>query len=237
MGLVIIFESQVGDELFAAQVAQRVLELHQLDEQVVFRVEGRCAHGAFEIEGEPFLDDLARHLAAALRQVHEQNQVEHDRRRQDRVAAQKVNLDLHRVAEPAEDIEVVPAFLVVTARRVVVDTHLVVEVAVELGVELGCKMYSSADSLLSSLVLKEAGSSSTSPSRLPRMLVENQPRRPSSRALRPGAIIVFIKVWPVLKSLPQIGAPRSTESCWRAGISTVRFGAPLAKGTPSFSAA
>ena len=32
------------------------------------------------------------------------------------------------------------------------------------------------------------------------------------RALRPGAMIVFISVWPVLKSLPQIGTPRSRAS-------------------------
>ena len=37
------------------------------------------------------------------------------------------------------------------------------------------------------------------------MLVEYQPSRPSIRDLRPGAMIVFISVWPVLKSLPQIG--------------------------------
>ena len=35
--------------------------------------------------------------------------------------------------------------------------------------------------------------------------MENQPFRPSMRALKPGASSVFMKVWPVLKSLPQIG--------------------------------
>ena len=35
--------------------------------------------------------------------------------------------------------------------------------------------------------------------------MENQPVMPSMRALRPGAISVFMNVWPVLKSLPQIG--------------------------------
>ena len=37
------------------------------------------------------------------------------------------------------------------------------------------------------------------------MLVEYQPSTPSRRALKPGARIVFISVWPVLKSLPVIG--------------------------------
>ena len=57
------------------------------------------------------------------------------------------------------------------------------------------------------------------------------------RALMPGAMIVFIHVWPVLKSLPEIGTPRSVASCTRAGRSTERFGAPLQKATPSMIAA
>ncbi len=48
------------------------------------------------------------------------------------------------------------------------------------------------------------------------------------RALKPGARIVFISVWPVLKSLPQIGTPFFLASSTSAGISTERFGAPLA---------
>ncbi len=69
------------------------------------------------------------------------------------------------------------------------------------------------------------------------MFVEYQPATPSMRALSIGASTVFISVWPVLKSLPQIGTPRSLASVSIAGMSTVRFGAPLAKGTPSISAA
>ena len=64
------------------------------------------------------------------RTVSEGGQIEDDRRRQDRVATQEVDLDLHRVAEPAEDVDVVPAFLVVAARWVVVDADDVVEVLV-----------------------------------------------------------------------------------------------------------
>src|SRR5260370_21946519 len=93
-------------------------------------------------------------------------------------------------------------------------------------------MYSSAPSFDSSLVLNDPGSSSTSPSRFPRILVEYQPSSPSMRALNAGASTVFIMVWPVLKSLPQIATLCSIARCWMAGMSTVRFGAPLANGTP-----
>ena len=66
-------------------------------------------------------------------------------------------------------------------------------------------MYSSAELLVTSLERNDPGSSSTSPSRLPRILVENQPFSPSMRDFSPGAISVFMNVWPLLKSLPQIG--------------------------------
>src|SRR5258707_11708687 len=82
-------------------------------------------------------------------------------------------------------------------------------------------MYSSTDSFDSSLVLNDSGSSSTSPSRLPRILVEYQPCRPSIRALRPGAMIVFISVWPVLKSLPDRKSTRLNSS--HANISYAVF--------------
>src|ERR1043166_6557898 len=98
-------------------------------------------------------------------------------------------------------------------------------------------MYSRAEDLLTSLDRNDPGSSSTSPSRLPRMLVENQPARPSMRDFRPGAIRVFMNVWPVLKSLPELGTCRSRASSVRAGVSVVRCGAPLAYGTPDLSAA
>ncbi len=57
------------------------------------------------------------------------------------------------------------------------------------------------------------------------------------RAFNPGAIRVFMKVWPVLKSLPQMGRLRSRASSSSAGVSVVRLGAPLANGTPDLSAA
>jgi hypothetical protein len=40
--------------------------------------------------------------------------------RQYRVAAQEIDLDLHLVTQPAKNVDVVPAFLIVTVRRVIV---------------------------------------------------------------------------------------------------------------------
>jgi hypothetical protein len=69
------------------------------------------------------------------------------------------------------------------------------------------------------------------------MFVLNQPESPSMRAFSPGARMVFIIVWPDLKSLPEIATPSRFASSWIAGKSTVRLGAPFANGTPSMMAA
>ena len=121
------------DLLFAHHPAKGVLELRLLDEEVVLRVHSGSVLRALEVEGEPFLDALH---AGALGEVEEKSEIKNERRGENRIAAEKVDLYLHRVAEPPEDVDVVPALLVVAAGRVVVDPHLVVDVAIELGIEL-----------------------------------------------------------------------------------------------------
>ena len=43
-------------------------------------------------------------------------------------------------------------------------------------------------------------------------------------------MVVFISVWPVLKSLPQMGAPVFSANSTRAGTSPDRFGGAVAVG-------
>src|SRR4051812_9489963 len=52
---VVVFEAEVRDEVFAAQMPERVLELHQLDEDVVLGVEAGRGHRRLEVEREPLL--------------------------------------------------------------------------------------------------------------------------------------------------------------------------------------
>ena len=52
---VVILKAEVGDEIFAAQVPQSILQFHELNEDVVFRVQARRSHGGLEIEREPLL--------------------------------------------------------------------------------------------------------------------------------------------------------------------------------------
>src|SRR6056297_419482 len=130
---VVVVEAEVRDLVLAHHPAKRVLELPVLDEDVVLRVQPGLCLRRLEVEGQPLLDPA--HPAPG-REVEEERQIEHDRSREDRVPAEEVDLDLHRIAEPSEDVDVVPALLVVSTRRVVVDPHLVVEVLVQLGVHL-----------------------------------------------------------------------------------------------------
>ena len=75
--LVVVFLPQVRNQILAHHPAQRVLQLHRLDEQIMLGIQARCGHRGFEVEAQPFLD--AAH-SGALCQVEEQNQVEHDGR-------------------------------------------------------------------------------------------------------------------------------------------------------------
>src|SRR5215472_9324143 len=123
--LVVILQAEVSDQRLAFQVAQGVLQLHQLDEQIVLGIQSRRSHGRLQIEAQPFLDAESLEFPAALGQVEEQHQVQHDGRGQDRIATEKVDLDLHRIAQPAEDVNVVPTLFVITTRRVIVNADLV----------------------------------------------------------------------------------------------------------------
>ena len=52
-----------------------------------------------------------------------------------------------------------------------------------------------------------------------------------------GGSTVFIKVWPLLKSLPEMGTFIFLENSHMAGVSTHRLGAPIINGAPSAMAA
>src|SRR5437870_4418455 len=89
-------------------------------------------HWTLEIKAQPFLD--AAH-PASLGKIKEKNKIQHDRGRENAVAAQEVDLDLHGITEPSIDVDVVPSFFIVSARRVVMDAHLVREILVKIRVQ------------------------------------------------------------------------------------------------------
>ena len=80
-------------------------------------------HRALEEEAE---EALCAVTSGASSKVAQQYEVEAEGSSKDRVAAEEVNLNLHGVAHPTEDIDVVPTFFVVVARGIVVDTYFVV---------------------------------------------------------------------------------------------------------------
>src|SRR4051812_19976056 len=124
------------NQVFTAQITQGILEFHQLNKQVVFGIKARGMHRALEVETQPFLNALH---PATLCQVEKQHQVQHQRSGENAVAAEKVDLDLHRIAQPSEDVDVVPTFFIVASWRVVMNPDLVVEIPIEIGVKLRLK--------------------------------------------------------------------------------------------------
>ena len=102
-----------------------------VDRHLALRV---VVHRALEEEAQEALRAIA---ALAGSEVGEQHKVEQQRSGQNRVAAKEVNLDLHGVAHPAKDVDVVPTLFVIVAGRIIVDAHLVVIVAVKVGLLVG----------------------------------------------------------------------------------------------------
>src|SRR5258705_13886901 len=93
-------------------------------------------HRRLEVKAQPFLNAEATQFRRALREVKEEHEVEHDRRGKDRIAAEEVDFDLHGIAEPSEDVDVVPTFFVITTWWVIVNADLVEDVSVKFGIKL-----------------------------------------------------------------------------------------------------
>jgi len=53
---IVILEAKVRDQIYAHNVAQRVLELHRLDEQIVFRIQPRSRLWRLQVEAQPLLN-------------------------------------------------------------------------------------------------------------------------------------------------------------------------------------
>src|SRR6266850_2804787 len=92
-------------------------------------IEPRRGHRGLKVKAEPLLN--AAHAGTPC-QIHEQDEIKHNGRGKNGVAAEKIHLDLHWVVELAENVDVIPAFFVVAAGRVVVDAYLMMHLAVKL---------------------------------------------------------------------------------------------------------
>src|SRR2546429_6421397 len=86
-------------------------------------------HWALEVKTQPFLN--AAH-PASLGKVQKQDQVQNDWGSKNTVAAQEINFDLHGVTEQSVDVDVVPSFFIISARRIVMDPHFMRELLVEI---------------------------------------------------------------------------------------------------------
>src|SRR5262245_29202989 len=78
--LVVILTAEMGDQFFALQVPERVLQFHQLNEQVVLGVQPLRVDRTLEVERKPLLNAVH---AGPLGQVQKQGDVKNDRRGED----------------------------------------------------------------------------------------------------------------------------------------------------------
>src|SRR5207244_1425462 len=114
--------------LLALDPLQRSEKSAVLCREVMLRRSVWIGHRTLEIEGEPILN---ANPTRPLRQVDEECQIENQGGGEDGIPALEIDLDLHRISEPPEEVDVVPALFGVTARRVVLDPHLVKNVSVK----------------------------------------------------------------------------------------------------------
>src|SRR5947208_3062416 len=96
-------------------------------------IDAQGAVGSLEVEAEPLLNAQTAQAWGAGCQVHEEDEIKGEGSGKYGVAAEEIYLELHGVAEPAEDIDVVPTFFIITTRWVIIDANLVVNVLVEIG--------------------------------------------------------------------------------------------------------
>src|ERR1700688_3115143 len=103
----------------------------------MLRIKPGRSHWRLEIKTQPLLNAQPAKLRRALCQIHKQNQIKHNWRRKNGIPAKKIHLHLHRIPEPPKNIDVVPAFFVVTSWGVIVYADLVGEITVQFWVEVG----------------------------------------------------------------------------------------------------
>ena len=80
---------------------------------------------------------MERSDGVRLARSRNRHQVQRNGRGQDGVAAEEIHLDLHGIAQPAKNVDVIPTLFVITAWWVIVNADLVENVLVKVGIEFG----------------------------------------------------------------------------------------------------
>src|SRR5271157_1072531 len=79
--LVVVLQPQMRDQFFSPQMAECVLQLDELDEQIVLGIQTGRGHRRLEVEAEPLLDAQAAEFGRALDEIEEEHEIKHDGRR------------------------------------------------------------------------------------------------------------------------------------------------------------
>src|SRR5947199_8324285 len=98
----------------------------------MFWIQPRRSHGRLKVKAQPFLDANVLQFRSPLCQVEEQNQIQDNGCRQNRITAEKIHFDLHGIAEPSKDIDIVPSVSVITGWRKIRNADLAQNITVPL---------------------------------------------------------------------------------------------------------
>src|ERR1700722_18741822 len=102
----------------------------------MFRIEPGSGHGRLPVEAKPFLNTQILQFRRARSEVEEEHQIQGNRRCQNGIPAQEIDLDLHRIPKPAEDVDIVPTLFIITTWRIIVNPYLVINILVKIGIKV-----------------------------------------------------------------------------------------------------
>ena len=119
--------------LIACILPNLVLEHCKLLEEVVNRLLTILVHRSLAVERHKLLYAI---VAGSQRNVAEEDKIEHQRSRKNRVATEEIHLYCHRITHPTENIYIIPTLLLVATRGIIVDAHLMINIRIEVGVNV-----------------------------------------------------------------------------------------------------
>ena len=119
--------------LIACILSNLVLEHCKLLEEVVNRLLTVLVHRSLAVERHKLLYAI---VACSQRNVAEEDKVEYQRSRKNRVAAEEIHLYCHRITHPTKNIDIIPTLLLVATRGIIVDAYLMINIGIEVGINV-----------------------------------------------------------------------------------------------------
>lgn len=111
---------------FTNSIFQNSILLEEMiDRNFVFSI---IMHRTLQEETQETLDTKT---SCTCSQVTQQYKVQAQRSSKNRITAKEINLNLHWIPHPSEDINIIPTFFIIITRRIVIDTYFMIVVCIQ----------------------------------------------------------------------------------------------------------